>query len=127
MADKITILCSVAADFESDGQRYSITRNDLNLIKEAPAWIEGTLMFKLLAKDGSLKAVTSANRVQAENAPTVGIGADGKAIIQEPAKEEPPKTARKGRQKASVKKDGDKDAGASGQAAEPKIEGEDAE
>ena len=122
--EKITVLCAVAADFEGPGgMKYSIGRKDLNIILEAPAWIEKTLMFKWLAADGSLKAVTSANRVLAENSPTVGMGADGKPVLPE----ETPKAARKGRQKASAKKDDSKVIEAAEAAPAAKKEGEDAE
>lgn len=97
----ITIICSVAAEFPNpNGERpFLVGRRDLNMILSAPEWIEKTAMFKLLAADGSLKAVTSANRVQAENNPTVGIGADGKAI------QEKPKAARKPRTKKEEPKE----------------------
>ena len=82
----ITIICSVAAEFPNpNGEKpFIVGRKDLNLILSAPEWIEKTAMFKMLAADGSLKAVTSANKVQAENNPTVGLGADGKAILDKP-------------------------------------------
>lgn len=115
----ITILCSVAADFKSGGMTYSIGSKDLNIIKQAPEWIADTLLFKLLVKDGSMKCVTSANRVQLENEPTLGISAEGKKVVadesvaevvaesdpdapavgeqkkEEPAVEEKPKTRKK--------------------------------
>lgn len=96
----ITIICAVAAEFPNPnkGEKpYLITRRDLNLIKEAPDWIEKTTMFKLLAADGSLKAVTSVNRVVAENNPTVGLGADGKNM-------DAPQKPAKGRGRAAGKK-----------------------
>ena len=98
--DTITIICSVAAEFPNPNKgdrNYLIGRKELNLILQAPAWIENTAMFKLLAADGSLKAVTSANRVQAENNPTIGVGADGKAIDVEK-----PKAGRGRKAKAEV-------------------------
>ena len=77
--DKFTIICSVAAEFESpDGEKFRVKPEDRNLILQAPAWIRNTENFKWYANDGSLKCVTSANKIQLENDPTLGLDAEGK-------------------------------------------------
>ena len=83
--DNITIICAVAAEFKTpDGtEKYNITRKDLGLVKQAPAWIQDTLTFKCLVKDGSLKYVNSTNRVQMENEPLLGMTPDGKFLTNE--------------------------------------------
>ena len=89
--DTITIICYVAAEFMMKGGKgrsetvYKITPNDIGLIKQAPAWIKDTIMFKWLSKDGSIKYVTDANKKQAENEPMTGIAADGKEFQPEDA------------------------------------------
>lgn len=78
----MTIICSVAATFnDSKGNRYSIAGKDIGLIKtDVPDWVENTIMFKLLKKDGSVQYVTSENKKQVENDPLKGLGADGKKL-----------------------------------------------
>ena len=84
----MTIICHVAADFvNSDGDKFSITGKDRNLIKDAPEWIKDTLLFKWLANDGSIKFVTKTNQIQAENDPLAYVNAEGKEI---PAEKEDP-------------------------------------
>lgn len=104
--DNITIVCSVAAEFTTGkGGRevFMIRPSDRNLIMTAPAWIEKTLLFRMLVQDGSMRYVTRENRVQMENEPTTGIQADGKAAAeeQEESKPETPKR-RGGRKKAET-------------------------
>ena len=80
----MTIICSVAAVFTNrDGDVYQVRPSDRGVIKEAPDWIQDTLMFKWLAKDGSIKYVNSANKIEAENDPMKGLGADGKKAKKE--------------------------------------------
>lgn len=90
--DTITIICYVAVEFMMKGGKgrpgsiYRIEPKDIGVIKmDAPAWIKDTTMFHLLAKDGSIKFVTEANKKQAENDPLTGIAADGKEILPEDA------------------------------------------
>jgi len=83
----MTIICAVAADFvNSDGDKYSVTGKEIGVIKEAPEWITETLLFKWLAKDGSIKYVTRGNRIEAENDPLAGLNAEGKEILKEEEK-----------------------------------------
>lgn len=114
------IICSVAAEFvNSEGERFAVTGKELGLIKDAPEWIKKTLLFKWMAKDGSVKFVTDSNRVKAENDPMAGLDAEGKQIKlntekgvegsaegqqddEKPAEEKPktkPKTATKKKEK----------------------------
>lgn len=78
----MTIICSVAAVFNDfKGNRYDITGGDIGLIKtDVPDWVENTIMFKLLLKDGSIQYVTTENKKQMENDPLNGLGADGKKL-----------------------------------------------
>ena len=78
--ETITIICAVAAEFSLSGMTYNVTRKDIGLVLQAPAWIKNTLMFKMLAADGSLKYVTPANKIQMENEPLFGLNAEGKEI-----------------------------------------------
>ena len=85
----MTIICSVAADFTNrDGDIFRVTAKERGVILNAPDWIKDTLMFKLLAQEGSIKYVNSANRIEAENDPLKGLGADGKPIEPIAKKEE---------------------------------------
>lgn len=88
-SNTITIICAVAAEFKNGMDKFYVTRDKLGLVLQAPEWIKNTLMFKLLAADGSLKYVTPANRIQVENEPFLGLNAEGKAEVkeEEPAKE----------------------------------------
>jgi len=80
----MTIICHVAADFvNSDGEKFSVTAKDRNLIKDAPEWIKDTLLFKWLVGDGSIKFVTKSNKIEAENDPTALVDAEGKTIHAE--------------------------------------------
>ena len=79
--DTITVICTVAADFFAPGGlTFSIESKDRNTIKEAPAWIKNTLMFKYLRKDRSISFVDKNNKKQAENDPLAGQNAEGKRI-----------------------------------------------
>ena len=122
--DTITIICAVAAMFKNkDGEVFKVTPAQRGVIVQAPAWIQKTLLFEMLASDGSLKFVTPYNRVQVENEPLLGLNAEGKKI----AEEKPAKTAQNGRKQASRKKNGqtpDQDAGG---ATDAKTEGKDEE
>ncbi len=93
--NEITIICSVAIDFKGpDGQKFRIKAEDRFGVMRAPAWIMDTNEFKWASQDGSLKFVTPANKVQAENEPTLGLTAEGKAV-KEPAETEAPRRSRK--------------------------------
>ena len=97
----MTIICMVAADFcGPDGQVFSVTAKDKGIIITAPEWIKDTLMFKLLASDGSLKFVTKANQKEAENDPLKGINAEGKKIKEEPEKAPAKRAAKKEKEDA---------------------------
>lgn len=88
----MTIICSVAAVFNNSvGDKYVIRPSDIGIIKpDVPEWVKDTQMFKWLESDGSVKFVTSSNKVEAENDPLNGLGADGKKIEEPVAvKEEP--------------------------------------
>lgn len=78
----LTILCAVAAEFTNPetGEKFRVKPHDRNAILSAPAWIEKTDLFGWLVQDGTIKAVTSVNRVQAENEPGLGLNAEGKAV-----------------------------------------------
>ena len=78
----LTILCAVAAEFTNpeSGEVFRVKPHERNAILSAPAWIEKCEMFKWLVEDGTIKAVTSVNRIQAENEPTLGLNAEGKAV-----------------------------------------------
>lgn len=92
----ILIICTVCAEFRSPvGETFKILPHERGVIKEAPAWIQETLMFSLLKKDNSISYVNRTNIKQAENDPFEGIAADGKA--EEKAEEKPKKrTTKKG-------------------------------
>jgi len=101
----MTIICAVAADFiNSDGDKFSVTGKEIGLIKEAPEWIKKTLLFKMLANDGSIKYVTKSNKIEAENDPLAGLNAEGKEIRPEEKKGEEP--AEKSEEKVSEKPKG---------------------
>lgn len=79
MSNKMLVICYVAATFvNSDGDTFSVTGKDLGIVKEAPVWIEDTLLFKWMKKDGSIAFVNSNNKKQLENDPMEGITAEGK-------------------------------------------------
>lgn len=76
------MICAVCADFFSpDGHEFRVRKNMIGQFIQAPEWIKKTLLFKLLLKDGTIKiaAETKKERVQQENDPLAGLGADGKA------------------------------------------------
>ena len=86
--DNIMIICTVCADFFSPkGDIFRVLPIDRGVIKEAPAWIQETTLFKLLQKDGSISFVNHKNQKKLENDPLEGIGADGKAEKAEETKE----------------------------------------
>lgn len=124
--DRITVLCAVAADFKgANGEKFSITGKQLGCIIEAPAWIQKTVLFDLLAKDGSLKFVTPHNRIQAENQPLLGLNAEGKQIQEAAPAPKPEKKAQNGRKQASKAKGGQTPMEAAGEAPEGQKEGKD--
>ena len=81
------IFCSVAAEFwnHKTGEKiFSVGQNDLLALIDAPDEIMSDNLFNLLVADGSLKVVnTVTDKKQLENNPTMGLGADGKAIADE--------------------------------------------
>ena len=117
--ETITIICAVAAEFKGNGgEVYAVKPKELGCVLSAPAWIQKTRMFDLLAADGSLKFVTPHNKIQAENEPLLGLGADGKEIhTAEKKAQNAPKRASRKKNEADVQN--------AEEAAEPKTEGKD--
>lgn len=78
--DKFLMICYVAADFVSPrGDIFRITPDKIGVFVEAPGWVQNTLLFKMLVKDGSIKVGEQRAEIKKlENDPMEGIGADGK-------------------------------------------------
>ena len=85
--DKFLMICYVCADFGPyRGEMFRITPDKIGIFVEAPGWIMDTVMFKWLVRDGSIKvADKQISRKEGENDPMKGMGADGKAVKEEPA------------------------------------------
>ena len=83
--DKFLMICYVAADFRGpDGQMFRVTPERLGTFIETPVWVKGTLLFKMLMNDGSIKIALESEKKELENDPMKGIGADGKETEEKP-------------------------------------------
>ena len=94
MSDTIRILCSVAASFRlPDGGIFELGPNQRYVMLDAPAGIREDPLFNGLIHDGSLEiaGVTADTRLL-ENAPDLGVTADGKKPRKKPEAAEPVKT-----------------------------------
>lgn len=92
--EKITIICSVAAEFRSGEEVFLVGPAELNLIIQAPAWIQKTLLFGWLLEEGTLKAVTPVNQKQLENDPIQAMKADNNSTEAKVEKSRAPRKSK---------------------------------
>ena len=93
--DTFLMICRVCAEFSAGrGLSFKITPVTRGVFVQAPAWVKETRMFKGLLADGSITvAAETSEKKKLENDPNEGVGADGKAVEEQPvaveAEEEP--------------------------------------
>lgn len=93
--DTFLMICRVCAEFQAGpGYFFEITPVTRGVFVQAPVWIKETRMYKWLLNDGSITvAATEPEKKKLENDPNEGVGADGKAVEEQPvaveAEEEP--------------------------------------
>lgn len=80
--EKFLMICYVAADFGPyEGEMFRVTPTMIGTFIEAPIWVKGTILFKWLCNDGSIKvAEQQITKKQGENDPMQGMSAEGKNI-----------------------------------------------